>query len=64
MLANPSLMIGIYTDLDLKEKYHAFLRKKLDTLLEGPYARKYCMQKFEKDEIQKQQHGKKPQPKP
>ena len=39
MLANPSLMLGIYNDLDLKEKYHAFLRKELDTLLEDSYAR-------------------------
>lgn len=54
MLANPSLMLGIYTDLDLKEKYHAFLRKELDILLKNPYTRKYCMQKFEKEEIQKQ----------
>jgi len=52
MLANHSLMLGIYNDLDLKEKYHTFLRKELYTLLEDPYARKYCMQKFEKEDIQ------------
>lgn len=27
MLANPSLMLDIYNNLELKEKYHAFLRK-------------------------------------
>jgi len=37
MLVNPSLMLGIYKDIDLKEKYHVFLRKELDTLLEDPY---------------------------
>jgi len=47
MLANPSLMLRIYNDLDLKKKYHAFLRKELDTLLENPYVRQYCIQNFE-----------------
>jgi len=37
MLANPPLMLGIYIDIDLKEKYHPFLKKELDTLLEDPY---------------------------
>ena len=60
MLANHSLMLGIYTNIDLKENYHAFLRKELHTLLEDPYARKYYMQKFEKDEIQKKQYSPKP----
>ena len=27
MLVNPSLMFGIYNDLELKVKYHSFLRK-------------------------------------
>lgn len=63
MLSNPSLMIGIYIDLDLEKKYHAFLRKEQDSLLEYPYARKYYMQKFEKDELKKQQHSQKPQSK-
>ena len=64
LLVNPSLMFRIYNDLELKEKYHAFLRKELDKLLEDPYARQYCMQKFEKEIIQKQQNKIYSQPKP
>lgn len=48
MLTNPSLIFSIYNDFELKEKYHASFKKELDKLLEDPYARQYCIQKFEK----------------